>query len=65
MTTILTVRAMVTFKKKYRGQEINRGAKIKIGGAMPPAGDTPELVSLSVTQTYTPTYGISVLYSVK
>ena len=31
------VRAMLTFKKKYSG-----GAKIKIGGAMPPAGDAPE-----------------------
>ena len=50
ITIILTVRAMLTFKKKtVGGQVINRGAKIKIGGAMP---------------TYVPTLAMSLAESV-
>ena len=57
MTTILTVRAMLTFKKKYSGRARNkpRGAKIKIGGqcplCLPPAGDVhgSEVVDLLIT----------------
>ena len=46
ISTILTVRAMLTSKKIYSGGARNNsvGAKIKIGGAMPsmpPAGDAP------------------------
>ena len=29
-----------------RGQEINQGAKTKIGGAMPPAGDAPAITAI-------------------
>ena len=47
ITTILTVRAMLTSQKKYSGggPEINRGG-IKIGGQCPPAGDAPDSVPI-------------------
>ena len=54
ITTILTVRAMLTFKKNTVGrQEMNRGDKNKNRGAMPPmppAGDAPVYFTFSKSQ---------------
>ena len=59
ITTILTVRGMLTSKKKIQwgaGQEINRGVKNKNRGGgnapMPPAGDAPACIISSHQKKY-------------
>ena len=53
ITTMLTVRAVLTFKKKYRGRARNKsGGKNKNrGGAMPPAGDAPASQTFLMTSS--------------